>query len=83
MAHQEGDSNGTNRISPYFANSSNMAVQFELPPLLFFFTASPDRVIVIEGGKIISDAPSQTSAQILELDPVAHSRAERPVAVAG
>jgi ATP-binding cassette subfamily B protein RaxB len=45
--------------------------------------ASADRVIVIEGGKIISDAPSQTSAQILELDSALHSPAERPVAVAG
>ncbi len=41
--------------------------------------ASADRVIVLEGGKIISDTPGQTSAQILELDPAAH----QPVAVAG
>ncbi|WP_090315000.1 peptidase domain-containing ABC transporter [Nitrosomonas oligotropha] len=45
--------------------------------------ASADRVIVLEGGKIISDMPGQTSAQILELDPTAHSPAELPVAVAG
>lgn len=41
--------------------------------------ASADRVIVLEGGKIISDMPGQTSAQILELGPTAH----QPVAVAG
>jgi ATP-binding cassette subfamily B protein RaxB len=45
--------------------------------------ASADRVIVLEGGKIISDTPGQTSAQILELGPAAHSPAEQPVAVAG
>jgi len=45
--------------------------------------ASADRVIVLDGGKIISDKPTKLSAHILELEPAERPTTEQQIAIAG